>query len=125
MTRSSGFDMMELEALELMRRLQPEAGPDRRTQELRSRLASSMGQPDSFVRRWIEPRIEGIEQRPEMANGGILVTQHIKGRAMCGFVGLIGVENAASSIVIGLQAIQHRGQDAGGVGHLVRRPVFS
>lgn len=34
---------------------------------------------------------------------------------MCGFVGLIGVDNAASSIVIGLQAIQHRGQDAAGL----------
>ena len=35
---------------------------------------------------------------------------------MCGFVGLIGVEAAASSLVIGLQAIQHRGQDAAGIG---------
>ena len=37
---------------------------------------------------------------------------------MCGFVGLIGVEGAASSLVIGLQAIQHRGQDAAGIGTL-------
>jgi amidophosphoribosyltransferase len=35
---------------------------------------------------------------------------------MCGFVGLIGVQAAAPALVIGLQAIQHRGQDAAGLG---------
>jgi amidophosphoribosyltransferase len=34
---------------------------------------------------------------------------------MCGIVGLIGVDGAAASIGIGLQAIQHRGQDAAGI----------
>ena len=34
---------------------------------------------------------------------------------MCGFVGVIGVESAAAAIAIGLQTIQHRGQDATGV----------
>ena len=37
---------------------------------------------------------------------------------MCGFVGLIGVERAAPAISIGLQAVQHRGQDACGIGTL-------
>jgi amidophosphoribosyltransferase len=35
---------------------------------------------------------------------------------MCGFVGLIGVGQAAASLYLGLQAIQHRGQDAAGLG---------
>lgn len=35
---------------------------------------------------------------------------------MCGFIGMIGERAVAPSIVIGLQAIQHRGQDAAGVG---------
>ncbi|MES2644653.1 MAG: amidophosphoribosyltransferase [Myxococcota bacterium] len=35
---------------------------------------------------------------------------------MCGFIGLIGVEKAAGALSIGLQAIQHRGQDATGIG---------
>lgn len=35
---------------------------------------------------------------------------------MCGFVGIIGVENAAASLFMALQAVQHRGQDAAGVG---------
>lgn len=35
---------------------------------------------------------------------------------MCGFVGIIGVEPAAPALYIALQAIQHRGQDAAGVG---------
>ena len=35
---------------------------------------------------------------------------------MCGFVGVIGVEQAAVSITAGLQAVQHRGQDACGIG---------
>jgi amidophosphoribosyltransferase len=35
---------------------------------------------------------------------------------MCGFVGTIGPEKAAHAIFIGLQAIQHRGQDAAGIG---------
>ena len=34
---------------------------------------------------------------------------------MCGFIGLIGVPNAAPSIALALQAIQHRGQDAAGI----------
>ena len=33
---------------------------------------------------------------------------------MCGFVGLIGPDSVAPSLVMGLQAIQHRGQDAAG-----------
>ena len=33
---------------------------------------------------------------------------------MCGFVGLIGPDTVAPSLVMGLQAIQHRGQDAAG-----------
>jgi amidophosphoribosyltransferase len=37
---------------------------------------------------------------------------------MCGFVGLIGIERAAPAISIGLQAVQHRGQDACGIGTL-------
>ena len=35
---------------------------------------------------------------------------------MCGFVGIIGVENAAASLFMALQAVQHRGQDAAGIG---------
>ncbi len=37
---------------------------------------------------------------------------------MCGFVGVIGLEAAAPALVLGLQAMQHRGQDAAGVGTL-------
>lgn len=33
---------------------------------------------------------------------------------MCGFVGLIGTETVAPQLVLGLQSIQHRGQDAAG-----------
>lgn len=35
---------------------------------------------------------------------------------MCGFVGLIGVERAGAALAMGLSAIQHRGQDACGIG---------
>ncbi len=35
---------------------------------------------------------------------------------MCGFVGIIGRDDAATSLYLGLQAIQHRGQDAAGIG---------
>ncbi len=35
---------------------------------------------------------------------------------MCGFVGTIGVEQAAPVVWVALQALQHRGQDAAGVG---------
>ncbi|MBT3219135.1 MAG: amidophosphoribosyltransferase [Proteobacteria bacterium] len=35
---------------------------------------------------------------------------------MCGFVGVIGVDHAALMLSVGLQAIQHRGQDAAGIG---------
>ena len=35
---------------------------------------------------------------------------------MCGFVGLIGVERASAALSMGLQGIQHRGQDACGIG---------
>jgi amidophosphoribosyltransferase len=35
---------------------------------------------------------------------------------MCGFVGLIGLPGAAEALRIGLHAVQHRGQDAAGVG---------
>lgn len=35
---------------------------------------------------------------------------------MCGFVGLVGVEPVAPALYMGLQAIQHRGQDACGMG---------
>lgn len=35
---------------------------------------------------------------------------------MCGFVGLVGVEPVAPSLYLGLQAVQHRGQDACGMG---------
>jgi amidophosphoribosyltransferase len=34
---------------------------------------------------------------------------------MCGFVGLIGTQAAAPALVLGLQSIQHRGQDAAGI----------
>ena len=35
---------------------------------------------------------------------------------MCGFVGLIGVPQASRALAMALQAVQHRGQDAAGVG---------
>lgn len=35
---------------------------------------------------------------------------------MCGFVGVIGIDKVAGAISMGLQAIQHRGQDACGIG---------
>lgn len=35
---------------------------------------------------------------------------------MCGFVGLIGVEPVAPALCLGLSAVQHRGQDAAGLG---------
>lgn len=35
---------------------------------------------------------------------------------MCGFIGVVGVPEAAAALGMGLQAIQHRGQDAAGVG---------
>lgn len=35
---------------------------------------------------------------------------------MCGFVGLIGVEKASAAAAMALQALQHRGQDACGIG---------
>ncbi len=35
---------------------------------------------------------------------------------MCGFVGIIGVERASAALSMGLQALQHRGQDACGMG---------
>ena len=35
---------------------------------------------------------------------------------MCGFVGIVGRQDCAADILLGLQALQHRGQDAGGVG---------
>lgn len=38
---------------------------------------------------------------------------------MCGFVGLIGVEKAAAAVSMGLSALQHRGQDACGIGTAV------
>ncbi|MBX2797188.1 MAG: amidophosphoribosyltransferase [Myxococcales bacterium] len=34
---------------------------------------------------------------------------------MCGFVGLIGVDSASTALCLGLQAVQHRGQDAAGI----------
>ncbi|MDG1478195.1 MAG: amidophosphoribosyltransferase [Myxococcota bacterium] len=34
---------------------------------------------------------------------------------MCGFVSIIGVQPAAPALALGLQAIQHRGQDAAGI----------
>jgi amidophosphoribosyltransferase len=34
---------------------------------------------------------------------------------MCGFVGVVGVRSAAPALYLGLQAIQHRGQDAAGL----------
>jgi amidophosphoribosyltransferase len=38
---------------------------------------------------------------------------------MCGFVGLIGVDRAGAALSMGLQAIQHRGQDACGIGTML------
>jgi amidophosphoribosyltransferase len=35
---------------------------------------------------------------------------------VCGFVGLVGVEPVAPALLMGLQAVQHRGQDACGIG---------
>jgi amidophosphoribosyltransferase len=35
---------------------------------------------------------------------------------VCGFVGLVGVEPVAPALFLGLQAVQHRGQDACGIG---------
>ncbi len=35
---------------------------------------------------------------------------------MCGIVGIIGVEDASHKVAMGLQAIQHRGQDSAGIG---------
>jgi amidophosphoribosyltransferase len=35
---------------------------------------------------------------------------------MCGFMGIIGRRECAADILLGLQALQHRGQDAAGVG---------
>jgi amidophosphoribosyltransferase len=35
---------------------------------------------------------------------------------VCGFVGLVGVEPVAPALYLGIQAIQHRGQDAAGMG---------
>jgi amidophosphoribosyltransferase len=35
---------------------------------------------------------------------------------MCGFVGVIGVPQAARALTMALQAVQHRGQDAAGIG---------
>jgi len=37
---------------------------------------------------------------------------------VCGFVGIIGSDPVAPALTLGLQAIQHRGQDAAGVGTL-------
>ena len=44
--------MLELEALELKRRLEPGGGLGARIEVLRSRLSASMGQPETFIRRW-------------------------------------------------------------------------
>ena len=35
---------------------------------------------------------------------------------MCGFVGVVGREVAAPAVYMALQTIQHRGQDAAGLG---------
>lgn len=35
---------------------------------------------------------------------------------MCGFIGVVGLPNVAPALCMGLQAIQHRGQDAAGIG---------
>ena len=37
---------------------------------------------------------------------------------MCGFVGIIGIDPVAPALARGLMAIQHRGQDAAGIGTL-------
>ncbi len=42
---------------------------------------------------------------------------------MCGFVGMIGVERAAPLLSAGLQALQHRGQDACGIATVERGRV--
>ena len=34
---------------------------------------------------------------------------------MCGFAGIIGLEGVAGALSMGLQALQHRGQDAAGI----------
>ena len=34
---------------------------------------------------------------------------------MCGFVGSIGTSDASARLLLGLQAIQHRGQDSAGI----------
>lgn len=39
---------------------------------------------------------------------------------MCGFVGILGVEKAAPAAALALQALQHRGQDACGIGTLAQ-----
>jgi amidophosphoribosyltransferase len=39
---------------------------------------------------------------------------------MCGFVGIIGPDAVARSLILGLYALQHRGQDAAGIGTLHR-----
>src|SRR5690606_37059574 len=35
---------------------------------------------------------------------------------MCGFVGITGIDPVAPALFLGLQAVQHRGQDAAGLG---------
>lgn len=37
---------------------------------------------------------------------------------MCGFIGMIGNHDCAADILLALQALQHRGQDSGGIGTL-------
>jgi amidophosphoribosyltransferase len=43
---------------------------------------------------------------------------------MCGFAGLIGVERAGAALSVALQALQHRGQDACGIGTQADNRVF-